>query len=287
MSKGGAYRKLGKQCIVEFRRGLDIYQPNAPFNKAAYRACEFKRLPPGCNKVLDAMSGPGKFGSTVLVHFLDERGSGNPDGSRLELTFNDIRLEPLLKLEAEGYQTVQCDVREIGERHPKTFHVALVRFGIKDIPEQDKQDVLWSLNRSLIRGGRLVVADMYAPSKESQAALNEVHSSKQVLAGREVDKEGACHIPTQEEWTGLLRATDFSPVQVAFTGMSDVCTQQWEGQFGPDADDGHKIMLMNETIARASTNCPDFEREFRVKLGEGLQNVTLSFSVLVITGDQL
>jgi ubiquinone/menaquinone biosynthesis C-methylase UbiE len=287
MSKGGAYRKLGKQGIVEFRRGVNIYGPKTDLTKAAYSACELGRLPQGHTQVLDAMSGPGKFGSTILVSFLEERDEGKHHGKALDVTFNDIREEPLMMLRAEGYRTAHCDVREIGQKHAKTFHVAMARFGIKDIPEQDKHEVLWSLNRSLIAGGRLVIVDMCAPSVETQAAVNEVHSTKQTLAGREQDKEGVCHIPTEEQWVQLLKGTNFMPVTVTFRGKSDVDTQQWRGQFGPDADDDHKIKLMNETIARTSVRCPEFERDFSVKLGDGLEKVTLSFPVLVITGDKL
>jgi SAM-dependent methyltransferase len=282
----GQYKKLGKQGAEEFRRDVEIYGPKNAFNRAAYTACAFssssERIP-----LLDAMSGPGKFGKSIFGQFFDEKAQGGHEGIMLSVTFNDIREEPLIRLREEGYETVHCDVRNLQPNIRTSYHVVAVRFSLKDFPEGEKEVAIASLREALIPGGRLVIADMYAPSEASQEAVNRVHSAKQELAGRNPETEGVCFIPTEEQWITLVKKAGFKPVDVTYKGTSDVDTRQWSEQFGPEADDDAMIMQMNRVIAKAAVDSPDFNHEFNVHIGDNLEKVTVSFPILVIAGDKI
>lgn len=286
MSRGGAYKRTGTQGAADFRKDVRIYDPRDKFNKAVYRACEFGRMQPGPVFMLDAMSGPGKLGGMVNRAFGEESSNGGHRHKRLNLSFNDIREEPLMQLKADGFQTLHCDVRELGDVAKKHFHVIVVRFGLKDFPMEQKRDAIMSLHKALVRGCRLVIADMYAHSPESQQALNAIHAAKQELAGRNKETEGECFIPTAEEWTGLLEGA-FMPVKVTYKGMSNVDISQWRGQFGPDADDDKVLLKLDEMITRITMGNRQFEEECIVQLDPDHKHSRILFPVLVITADRL
>jgi len=286
MSRGGAYKRTGTQGAADFRKDVRIYDPKNEFNRAVFRACELDRMTPGPVFLLDAMSGPGKLGLMVRDSFVEEVRNGGLNHKRLNLAFNDVREEPLMKLKEGGFQTLHCDARELGEVARKHFHVIAVRFGLKDFPMEQKREAIMSMHNALVRGCRLVIADMYSPSKESQEAINTIHAAKQGAAGRDKEAEGECYIPTVEEWKGLLEGA-FMPVKVTYTGVSRVDTTQWEGQFGPDADDGKLLHKLNWLIADMTMKNRQFEQECDVRSDIDQKHALISFPVLVITADKL
>lgn len=287
---GGAYSGTRQQGASEFRKGIKSY---GLLVEPVFKACEFQRFA-GRPEVrfLDAMSGPGVLVLGRHDDKHDEPGIRDMLGrelpeiaGRTSFYFNDFSHASLRKLPPDSL-TAPCDVRELAKSgFSHSFHIATVRYGIKDLPWGEAQKkALVALRESLMPGGRLVVADMTAYTEHAQQGVIVVHSTKQKLAGRDEATEGLCYIPLFGEWTKLLMDAGFQDIRVTFTGTSDVDTRQWAGQFGPAADDQQMIAKMNEIIRQTCDSLPQFQKEFDVAFNGGA--VTLRFPILVISADK-
>jgi hypothetical protein len=229
------------------------------------------------------MAGPGMLvlGRPDKPGIMEMLSRKLPDiADRVSFYVNDVSYESLRKL-PEKMLIARCDVRELGQRFPVQFHIVAVRYGIKDLPQGEQAKALVSIRDSIVPGGRLVIADMTAYNARQQECITHVHTIKQTLAGRNIDEEGTCHIPTLLEWKLLLRNAGFKNVTITFTGTSDVNTTQWAGQFG--GNDKEKISAMNDLI-RVTAADRYFKNGCDVRFDGG--QVTLKFPIMVITGDK-
>jgi len=124
----------------------------------------------------------------------------------------------LLRKVPKGIKSLQVDIRTT-EGLSDFADVVVVRYGLKDIPQDQQPDMLRSIARILKPGGILVIADMVSPDG-MKFRTNQQHSLKQVLQGRDLAEEGRCNIPTREGWTDLLDGAGFT-----VDGMSDYTSQ--------------------------------------------------------------
>ncbi len=263
--------------------------PDRVFFNKILDACDLQKvaLRPAIN-FLDAMCGSGRLGLEVkervrqtfqdrLIHFA--------------FYFNDVAHEPLMKLEGEF--TAPGDVRELSQKFPGYFHVAAVRYGIKDLPQQEQLNALVSLRDSLVPGGRLVIADMTAYNVGQQDAIITVHAMHQRLTGRDEKAEGRCHIPTIMEWELLANSAGFKNVRITHVNVSRESTSQWAAEFGSGVEAKMaKIRFMNILISDLAVKNSDFLKSSKVtfaKSGSGdseTLEATLDFPIMVLAADK-
>ncbi len=213
--------------------------------------------------VLDLMSGPGKVGAALRdrspqhEYFAVEASEGS-----------------LLKV-PEGIGRIQTDVRDLSG--VPQADVAVVRYGLKDIREDQQAAVLTGINDALRPGGVLVVADMVSPDG-MKARTNRHHSAKQELSGRDIAARGRCNIPTEDQWVSLLNNAGFR-----VTGIDDyvsqVRTTDWVN--GGQIDDAQRAQ-MDQMLASEPRY---FKQRFNVRGGEN-NPAGIDFPVLVIKAEK-
>lgn len=163
--------------------------------------------------VFDLMAGSGK-----VALGMQERSPGNKvivlDSARKQL---DNITSPIMK--------ILRDVRDIEFIADGLVDVALVRYGIKDIPQEQQLDVLKQIRRIVKPGGKLIVTDMMSPVGMRDWNIMQ-HSRKQELGGRKISEEGQCYIPEEQEWLDLLRDAGFLPEVFGYY-TSRVKTMDW------------------------------------------------------------
>lgn len=214
--------------------------------------------------VLDLMSGPGKVGKGLM-----DRSPGHRFVA-VEASAGSLAKVP------DGIERIQTDVRDLSA--VPQADIAVVRYGIKDIPQDQQPGVIAGINDVLKPGGVLVVADMVSPDG-MKARTNAQHSAKQVLGGRDLDERGRCNIPTEDQWVSLLNNAGFR-VSGIQDYVSQVSTQDWEngGQFKQPG--GRNVM--DHLLVRQ----PEYFRQrFNIR-GNQDGSVGIDFPVLVIRAEK-
>lgn len=194
----------------DFNKGPSTYSDTALLDKI-FEAAIF--LNPN-DIVVDLMSGPAKVGLGMVERELGER-------------YIALDLEPSLLKRIQESSTIEGitgDVRELPLRS-EAIGVAIVRYGLKDIPKDQQLAALREINRTIFPGGGLVIVDMVSPEGVKDW-LNEQHSLKQQRSGRNIKAEGECHIPTEAEWLSLLTLAGFQ-ADVYDHYVSRVSTPDW------------------------------------------------------------
>jgi SAM-dependent methyltransferase len=165
--------------------------------------------------VIDLMSGPGK-----IAKGLQQR---SPDHDYYVLNASDADFGKI----PESIRTMQVDVKTMSEAEVPTgfADVVVVRYGLKDIPQDQQPGVVRNISRILKPGGILVIADMVSPDG-MKYRTNQQHSLKQELQGRDLKKDGRCNIPTREGWVDLLEGEGFQ-VEGMNDYTSNVTTTDW------------------------------------------------------------
>jgi len=293
-SKGGAYTGTGKQGQNEFRKDIGSYASTSPFFVKAFDALRLGERT-GPIIMIDAMAGPGKFGLDIRKTHHNSPNSK----TKIWLAFNDIKKEPLMKINEEAdkrgedpYATIQCDICELNTAEDMRFigkvDIVTVRYGLKDLPKGHAQVALEAMRQTIADDGMVLVADMFAKSKEGQYGVNLVHAKKQELAGRNEQREGVCHIPTLEEWQVYFLEAGFKPKFIYGT-TSDVNTKNWTGQFVEDVSDPgdfKRIAMMDDIIKVACARHPEFQTEFQVSFASAHREITLKFPIFVMVGEK-
>ncbi len=213
--------------------------------------------------VLDLMSGPAK----VAAGLRDR----SPQHKFIAVEASEGSLAKV----PEGIGRIQTDVKDLTA--VPLADVAVVRYGLKDIPQDQQAAVLIGINERLKPGGVLVVVDMVSPDG-MKARTNRHHSAKQELSGRDIATRGRCNIPTEDGWKDLLESTGY---KVASVGdyVSSVSTQDWVngGQIDPD-----QRLVMDSMLAKEPLY---FRQRFNVRSGEGVP-AGIDFPVLVIRAEK-
>lgn len=281
---GSSYKGTGSQDSRTFRGGINSYGPSTDFFGKIMDAC-FKGVSKQEMRLLDAMAGPGKLGKDLKAKF-EEKSAGQT----LSIVFNDIRQEPLTLLEQQGHETLLADIRFL--QTAQKFDIVAVRYGLKDFRPNHIVKALASIFDSLAIGGRVVIADMFAPTLEGQEGIRAFHAEKQRLAGRNVAEEGECYIPLIAEWASLLEQAGFTSPVLHFTGTSDVDTQNWRGQFPKGSDESAIISHLNEFAFQLADANNAFGRDLQLNfvnlhsLPFSADRVEAKFPILVMSAEK-
>lgn len=166
----------------------------------------------GTATVVDLMSGPGKIAAGLRKRA--------PQHRYFALDFSGAQLAKV----PEGIETLQADVRAM-DIDPDFADVVVVRYGLKDIPQEQQPGVFAGISKILKPGGVLVIADMVSPDG-MKIRTNHQHSLKQELGGRDVVRDGRCNIPTEEGWRDLLENAGFQAERIV-DYTSNVSTANW------------------------------------------------------------
>jgi len=166
-------------------------------------------------RIGDFMSGPGKVGLSFRERF--------PNHNYLFLDLSESQLKVIPSL--GGIARIMGDVRSIPIAEG-TLDIVVARYSIKDLQKSEQPYAIHNIKKVLRPGGVFVVADMFAPTSSVKEWLNTQHSLKQELGGRNIELEGRCHIPIEEEWLQMLRQSGFEPSISAYH-VSRVETVSW------------------------------------------------------------
>lgn len=222
-------------------------------------------------RVLDAMSGPGLVGSSLQALSPAHR-----------YYYLDLTLSQLAKI-PESNGRVLADVRKM-PFGTNTFDVVVIRYGAKDIREEEQVGLFKEVHRVLKRRGRLVLADMYVPFGEDDVQnvqiyewLNHQHAMKQEASGRDRSTEGTCHIPTEQGWLSLFRSAGFQ-ADVVDHHMSLVTTTDW---LISNQVDEEQLERLNHIILTAP---PAAIKAFKIRKENGL--VQLDYPVTIIRAEK-
>lgn len=219
--------------------------------------------------VLDLMSGPGKVGAALRDRSPQHRFIA------VEASEGSLAKVP------DGIERIKTDVRDLSA--VPQADVVVVRYGLKDIPQDQQGAVLAGINEALKPGGVLVVADMVSPDG-MKARTNRHHSAKQELSGRDVATKGRCNIPTEDQWVSLLNNAGFRVTGIE-DYVSQVRTADWVkgGQFGTDMEEANaKRAQMDQMLASEPRY---FRQRFNVRGGED-GPAGIDFPVLVIRAEK-
>lgn len=213
--------------------------------------------------VLDLMSGPGKVGAALRERSPQHRFIA------VEASAGSLAKVP------EGIERIQTDVRDLSA--VPQADVAVVRYRLKDIPQDQQAAVLTGINEKIKPGGALIVIEMVAPDG-MKYRTNRHHSEKQVLSGRNLDEKGRCNIRTEDGWKDLLESTGYRVASVE-DYVSSVSTQDWVngGQIKPA-----QRLIMDAMLAREPLY---FRQRFNVRGGEN-SPAGIDFPVLVIRAEK-
>lgn len=260
------------------------------------------------------MCGPGKEIGIVSSAY-DQAAAGINAAPRLKLILNDLRRDAVecagrVASETTGDAEIICQkverlwseicggvfplqlqaavafeyTRCMDFGYKDGLDAAMIRFGVYDIPRIQAQSAISSIHETLNQGGRLVIGDPVACSAEEQASLERIHRIRQEAAGRDI---GECHIPTIHERAAQMRNAGFGPVGVPYIGESHMPMGDWNGQFGPDADNERIIARLRETVVHEARENPGFAKQASVRIWKdenGIMEVGLIQKVAVFTG---
>ncbi len=265
---------------IDFRKNVGGYDPRNPLNRWAFSSCAFSRFRKG-EKVflLDAMAGPGKFGKMILDMHKEKKLASN-----INISFNDVRLEPLQYLKDEGFDVVHSDIRTITIQ--KMFDIVIERFGLKDLPFDQVPIALEKIRNLLTSTGRIVIADMFATSKASQNEAIAVHAAEQHFAGRNEEQDGTCHIPTIDEWLSVLKSSGFRASVRYARAKGDIELSMYKGRFSQNPQDVGMIDYLNSAIVESCSKNSSFARDYLVSLANSNEKTKISWPYLVIVGEK-
>lgn len=188
-------------------------------------------------------------------------------------SFTAIALtEGQLSSTPEGIATLTADARTFDPATVGVFDLGVARYGFKEFRAEEQPQALASAHGIIKDNGALVVVDMVA-TKSTKDWLNKHHRQKQRFEGRDIKRDGECHIPTRDEWLKLLTAAGFRP-EVSSYYTSRVTTTDWVR--GKQITDEQR-----EEMDRQMLEAPyEITRFFNIREEDGL--VRIDYPVIII-----
>lgn len=248
----------------DFEKGPPTYT-SQEFIQKIYEATGLGQLSENV-RVLDSMSGPGLVGTK-----LQELAQQHPQSPHHRYYYLDLATNQLAKISgAEG--KIAGDARQMPFKEG-SFHVGVIRYGAKDIPSDQQPILFQQMYEITAKGGVWVVADMYSPNGKVYKWLNNQHSTKQQMSGRNIEKEGQCHIPLEEGWLNLLTSGGFR-AEVVEHHMSFVTTTDWLKNNQVTAE---QLQELNDMILNAPD---DAKRAFNIRQEEGLVKIDYPITII-------
>ena len=190
--------------------------------------------------VVDLMSGPGRLG--LDLQRLNTR------HRFLFIDADPRQIEKARQASLDERNIFQvADIRNMPEIEDKTADTAVVCYGLKDLPWDEKGIALREIRRIMRPESTLVVADMVSPDQETQDWLNRQHRMKQEMEWRDPKIHGLCYIPRADEWESFLHRAGFW-ASVDNYHTSFVTTNDWVsgGQINED-----QLAALNKFILQA------------------------------------
>lgn len=172
----------------------------------------------------------------------------------------------------EGIHTVTADARNLAAANLDPFDRVIIRYGVKEFRADEQPDVLSGAYKILEDNGILVIADMVAPDG-TKDWLNEHHRQKQRFEGRDIERDGECHIPEAGEWVRMLQDGGFSLADRKMY-TSRVTTTDWVK--GKQITDEQR-----EQMDKLLLEAPELvQRAFNIRLEDDL--VKIDYPVVIL-----
>ncbi len=197
--------------------------------------------------IVDAASDPGIIGLEMTKRL-------KMKGKRVENHFVSTSRKHLTEIHLRGAKKFFSTLTKMPEA-TGSVDVVFARFRVKDVPKRRQPALLREFRRVLKPGGALVVADMVSPK-------GPVIFSK------------VSNIPTEQEWTALLRGAGFSKVSKTAVYSSPVDTRAWiaSGQIT-----GKQLEAMHENMLGAPRRV---KKAFRIREEKGRVKITYPVMIL-------
>lgn len=238
-----------------------LVQSETRFFDQIFKACDFAKRPTKLD-FLDGMCETGALGLTVAKTLQKEM----PElAARTAFHFNDTRTDPQMKStlrESKG-TFIKGDICCLDRLSKQRFDLITIRYGFSYLHKDRVVLAVNSLFRSMLPGGRLVIADMAALTAEGGQGLREVCLKNIELlktAGNRKDD----YIPTGFDLKFVINAAGFTNVTVEEGERQAMSTIEWQTQSKPDAHRASLIRKMTDTIKEVCGESPAFEKEFQV-----------------------
>ncbi len=185
------------------------------------------------------MSGTGEIGKEIAEKF--------PGNTLWYIDTSQAQLNTI----ADQEHVIAHDVRKGLPSTLPQLDGAVVRFGVKNLSQEDQKKFVSDVANKLVDRGWLVIADMVSPENMQDWRNNE-RRLKHKLEGHDVEKEGAGNIPYLIDWVALLENAGFD-VDISEPFTSHVQTNKWHKQFAGSEDDKTRaVQDMNKLLLSAS-----------------------------------
>lgn len=215
--------------------------------------------------ILDIMGGTGLVG----LHIKKTLETKNIE---VNLTVADIDKNSLEKIKDNSIKKVVTDINNINLKD-NSYDYVFIRFGFHEILKENKEKVLKECYRILKPNGRLVIMDLL-PTKETQQAVNETDSLKNLLENR----PNKSYFLTQEEFVSLLTESKFKNIKLFSKLQQKISTVTW---YNTEQINNENLKKLNGELL----NLPETTKDF-FKIEKEKDYVNMEIPIGIIIGDK-
>ncbi len=258
-----------------------LVQSETRFFNQIFKACDFAKRPAKLD-FLDGMCETGALGLTIAKKLRQDM----PElAARTAFYFNDIRTDPQMKStlrESEG-TFIKGNICRMDRLAKQQFDIIAIRYGLSRLHKDDVVPAVNSLFKSMLPGGRLVIADTAALTAQGAQGLVEVCLKNielfKIAGNREDD-----YIPTAFDLKFVINAAGFTNMTVEEGERRTTSTIEWQARSKPDGHRASLIRKMTDTIREVCGKNKAFEEEFQVSF-DG-QDAVLQIPRIIVSADR-